>query len=69
MTIVSGYGQRCVEETKRDASLQNWLNQIQPTYTRPLTEYEKEQIFGDNPDYIKTIGRNDGEEWRLIKCE
>ena len=69
MTIVSSYGQLYAEENERYIEWRNGLNQIQPIYTRPLTEYEKEQIFGDNPDYIKTIGRNDGEEWRLIKCE
>ena len=70
MTIVSSYGQRCVEETNRDIGWRNGLNQIQPVYIRDLSEYEKEQIFGDNPDYIKNIGRNDGEEWKeLIKRE
>ena len=54
MTIVSSYGQRCVEETNKDIGWRNWLN----------------QILGDNPDYIKNIGRNDGEEWKeLIERE
>lgn len=43
------------------------LNMIQPVWSRPMTEEEKEQIFGDNPDYIKNIGRDsDDKEWRLI---
>lgn len=56
-----------------EASIQryNALNQLQPIYTRPLDEKEKEQIFGGNPDYIKNIGRKiDGKEWKeLIRNE
>lgn len=56
-----------------EASIQryNALNQLQPVYTRPLDEKEKEQIFGGNPDYIKNIGRKiDGKEWKeLIRNE
>ena len=66
MIAVSSYGQKCIEEMKRDIEYRNWLNQIQPVYTRDLTEYEKEQIFGGNPDYIKNIGRHDGENWKEL---
>lgn len=32
-----------------------------------MTEFEMAQVFGENPDYIKEIGRNsDGQEWRLL---
>lgn len=54
-----------------EASIQHYnaLNQLQPVYTRPLDEKEKEQIFGGNPDYIKNIGRKiDGKEWKELIC-
>lgn len=45
----------------------NYLNMLQPVWTRPLDEEEKKQIFGGNPNYIKNIGRKiDGKEWVLI---
>lgn len=48
----------------------NLLNRFQPVYTRQLDEYEMEQIFGGNPDYIKNIGHNiDGKEWKELTYE
>lgn len=48
----------------------NYLNRFQPVYTRQLDEYEMGQIFGDNPDYIKNIGRKiDGKEWKELTNE
>lgn len=55
-------------EVEASINKYNYLNSIQPVWTRPLDEEEKKQIFGGNPDYIKNIGRKtDGKEWRLLK--
>ena len=55
-------------EVEASINKYNYLNAIQPVWTRPLDEEEKKQIFGGNPDYIKNIGRKtDGKEWRLLK--
>ena len=56
------------EEVEASIHKYNYLNSIQPVWTRPLDEEEKKQIFGGNPDYIKNIGRKiDGKKWRLLK--
>lgn len=55
-------------EVEASINKYNYLNSIQPVWTRPLDEEEKKQIFGGNPDYIKNIGcKTDGKEWRLLK--
>jgi hypothetical protein len=55
-------------EVEASINKYNYLNSIQPVWTRPLDEEEKKQIFGGNPNYIKNIGRKtDGKEWRLLK--
>lgn len=55
------------EEVEASIYKYNYLNSIQPVWTRPLDEEEKKQIFGGNPNYIKNIGRKiDGKEWVLI---
>ena len=54
------------DEVENSIIYYNFINQIHPVWTRPLTDKEKQEIFGGNPDYIKNIGRNDGKEWRLV---
>ena len=67
-TIVTGMLARAHAELERDIDMRNWLNEKQPVFTRQMTEEEKAQIFGGNPDAIKNIGRNsDEKEWRRIK--
>lgn len=69
-TIVTSYNQKVKEELERDIDMRNWLNEKQPVFTRQMTEEEKAQIFGGNPDYIRNIGRNsDNKEWRELKNE
>lgn len=67
-TITTSYTQRFYQELERDIDMRNWQNENQPVYSRQMTDEEKEQIFGGNPDYIKNIGRNsDDKEWRKVK--
>ena len=67
-TIVTSQMQRFYAELERDIDYRNWQNENQPVYSRQMTDEEKEQIFGGNPDYIKNIGRNsDDKEWRKVK--
>lgn len=61
-------------EVEKSIKKYTMLNQFQPVWTRPLDEEEKKQLFGNNPNYIKNIGRGiDGKEWRLMnedrKCK
>lgn len=63
-TAVS-YTARCYAELNNDIEKMNHRNSLQPVWTRKLTAEEMAQIFGENPDYIKQIGREiDGKEWR-----
>ncbi len=68
-TIVTSQMQRFYAELEHDIDMRNcWQNENQPVYSRQMTDEEKEQIFGGNPDYIKNIGRNsDDKEWRKVK--
>lgn len=67
-TIVTSYTQRFYQELEHDISMRNWQNENQPVYTRQMTAEEMADIFGNNPDAIKNIGRNsDEKEWRRIK--
>ena len=67
-TVNTSYMQRFYQELERDIDYRNWQNEKQPVYSRQMTEEEKAQIFGGNPDYIKNIGKNsDGQEWRKVK--
>lgn len=54
------------DEVERSINYYNYINTLQPVWARPLTDIEKKEIFGGNPNYIKNIGRNDGHEWRLL---
>lgn len=56
------------EMVEKSIDYYNYVNQLQPVWTRPLSQEEKDQIFGGNPDYIKNIGhKTDGKEWKWIK--
>lgn len=56
------------KEVEKSIEYYNWVNQFQPVWTRPLSEEEKKELFGGNPNYIKKIGRKiDGKEWKEIK--
>ena len=53
-------------ELCNDVKEMNAKNLKQTTKTRQMTEEEKEQIFGGNPDYIKNITSNDGKHWTYV---
>lgn len=68
MTVPMSYNARVQAELTHDVKIMNAKNTDQPVYTRQMTKKEIEQIFGDNPDAIKNIGRSvDNQEWRRIK--
>lgn len=67
--ITSSWGVRFANAIEISVDYYNWLNQRQPVFTRQLTEYEMEQIFGNNPNYIKNIGINDGYEWQKVEVK
>ena len=62
------WAQHYAEMVEKSIGYYNYINQLQPVYTRPLEQEEADQIFGGNPDYIKNIGRKtDGKEWKLLE--
>lgn len=64
---MNNWARHYAEEVKASIIYHNFMNMCQPVWTRQMTEREKNEIFGNNPDYIKTIGRKtDGQEWRLL---
>lgn len=70
MNITTGMLARANAELEKNVDFMNWLNDKQPVFTRQMTEEEKAQIFGGNPDYIRNIGRNsDDKEWRKVNDE
>lgn len=58
--------ERYENQVERSNDYYDYVNSIQPVHIRELTDKEKAEIFGGNPNYIKNIGRNDGHEWRLL---
>jgi hypothetical protein len=64
---LASWGARYAREVEASISWNNWLNERQPVYTRQMTEEEKQQIFGGNADYIKTISRHDGRQWSRVQ--
>lgn len=66
MNIPANYKAHVYAELKHDVDKMNKTNSKQTTKTRPMTKEEIEQIFGDNPDYIKNISSTeDKHEWLL----
>lgn len=63
MTQVDGFHARAMAELERNISELKYLNEKQEVFTRQMTEEEKAEIFGNNPNAIKNIGRGDGHEW------
>ncbi len=60
------YKARALAELSNNIINMNSKNAMQTTKTRQMTKEEMEQIFGDNPDYIKTISSTeDKHEWLL----
>ena len=63
MNIPANYKAHVYAELKHDVDKMNETNSKQTTKTRPMTKEEIEQIFGDNPDYIKNISSTDNRKW------
>lgn len=57
------YKARALAELSNNIINMNSKNAMQTTKTRQMTKEEMEQIFGDNPDYIKTISSTDNRKW------
>ena len=54
-------------EVGRGIKSYNAANKKSSVWTRKLTDYEKNELFGGNPNYIKNIGKGiDGFEWREL---
>lgn len=66
MSTQSNYMAHAYAELCNDVKEMNAKNLKQTTKTRQMTEEEKEQIFGGNPDYIKNITSNDGKHWTYV---
>ena len=67
MYAAVSYTARLYAELEHDVSEMNWKNLNQPVYTRQMTDEEKLQIFGGNPDYIKNIDMRTGDKkWSRV---
>lgn len=67
---LSSWARHYAEEVYASYIYHSFMNSVQPVWTRPMTQKEKDEIFGNNPDYIKNIGRKiDGKEWRMMDLD
>lgn len=64
---INNWARHYAEEIEANLIYHEFMNSVQPVWTRPMTQKEKDEIFGSNPDYIKTINRKtDGQAWRMM---